>query len=1032
MWPHEQTLENREMIDQDSFGFKSRVLVIGGGLGGIRAALDLAEAGRDVVLIDKAPSIGGLMTQLDRTFPTNNCDLCTLSPHLSESGRELHVELLPLTRLTHIEGEAGAFKVTLRSEPRYIDLNKCTACGECLNKFPECVLFTPGLDHRAPTCMRYPQATPYAYSIDIDKCQNIEELVRICQDGAILPQDTEEVLELEVGSIVLATGAGLFDPNVLDNFGGGKYPNVVTSLEYERILSASGPTFGELIRPSDGKPPKKIAWIQCVGSRNVNQVDAPYCSSACCMFALKEAIVTKERFQDDIETVIFYMDMRTCGKDYELYYQRAKNEYGIRFVRNRPHSVLLEQETGDLLITYTTAEGTFPERESFNMVVLSTGFRVPPDMVELAGELGIELNEHNFVRTTSFDPVATSRPGIYVCGLFQGPKDIPETMVQASAAACLASNHQKVIEEALEAEEEFPSEDGEEFPPERDVSGEESKIGVFVCDCGYNIGGLVNVDDIVEYARGLPQVDVAEMVGHGCSRKSLEHIKDVVRARHLNRVVMGACSPRTHETLFQDTIRRAGLNKYLLEMANIRDQDTWVHLDNPREASNKAKDLIRMAVSSAALSHPLTDNVLPMNTDILVVGGGVTGMNAALSLANKGFKVFLVEKLVELGGVAKKIHKTLEGEDVQLYMRDLIERTKSHNKIQVLLSSIIVDHSGMPGLFKTGLQIGPRLAYRQINHGATILATGALENRPKEYLLGEHEAVLTQLDLDGLIEDQPETVKGWRNVGMIQCVGSRSPDNPNCSRICCQSAVKNALRILDLNPEAQVFVLYRDMRTYGFQEDYYRKARERGVMFICYQAEEKPLVEGTDEQVALTFKEPVLGREIEILVDCLALSTGFVADDEATEDLSMIFHLNRTHDAYFLEDHVKLRPVDLPVPGFFVAGTAHSPKGISESIAQAQAAAGRAQTLLAQDVINLGASVARVDGSRCAACLICVRICPFNIPLINADGYSEIDPAKCHGCGLCAAECPADAIQLMQYEDKQIMAKVDGLLEGIL
>ena len=1020
------------MDDQHSFGFSSRVLVIGAGVGGIRTALDLAEAGKDVVLIDKAPSIGGLMTQLDRTFPTNNCDLCTLSPYLSESGRELHVQLLTLTHLTHVEGEAGAFRVTLMSEPRYIDLGKCTACGECFKRFPECVLFTPGLDHRAPTCMRYPQATPYAFSIDIEKCQNIEELVQICQDGAILPDDTERVLELEVDSIVLATGAELFDPQILDNFGAGKYPNVVTSLDYERILSASGPTLGELIRPSDGVPPKKIAWIQCVGSRNMNQVDASYCSSACCMFALKEAIVTKERFQNDIETVIFFMDMRTSGKDYELYYQRAKNEYGIRFIRCRPHSVLPEQETGDLSIIYTTEEGSFPEKEAFNMVVLSTGFRVLPEMIELAGKLGIELNEHNFVKTTSFDPVATSRPGIYVCGLSQGPKDIPETMVQASAAACLASAHQKVIQENLEVEEEFPFEGQEELTPERDVSGEEPKIGVFVCDCGYNIGGLINVDSIVEYARGLPRVDVAEMVGHGCSRESLEHIKSVIRAKGLNRVVMGACSPRTHETLFQDTVRRAGLNKYLLEMANIRDQDTWVHPDNPGEASNKAKDLIRMAVSSAALSHPLTDHVLPMNKEILVVGGGVTGMNAALSLADKGFKVYLVEKSGELGGVAKNIHKTLQGEDVRSYMRDLIERTKSHDKIQILFNSIIVDHTGMPGLFKTGLQIGPRLAYRQINHGAAILATGALANRPKEYLLDEHEAVLTQLDLDGLIEDRPEKVKGWRNIAMIQCVGSRCPENPNCSRICCQSAVKNALRILDVNPGAQIFILYRDMRTHGFEEDYYRKARERGVIFVRYQADGGPLVEASGEQVAISFEEPVLGRKIEILVDCLALSTGFVADDEATEDLSMIFHLNRTSDAYFLEDHVKLRPVDLPIPGFFVAGTAHSPKGISESIAQAQAAAGRAQTLLARDVINLGACVARVEGSKCAACLICVRICPFSVPFINADGYSEIDPAKCHGCGLCAAECPANAIQLMQYEDEQIMAKVDGLLEGIM
>ena len=1020
------------MDNQHTLQFSNRVLVIGGGIGGIKTAMDLAEAGRNVVLIDKAHSIGGFMTQLDRTFPTNNCDLCTLAPHLTESGRQLHMELLTATQLTKVEGEAGRFRVHLTTKPRFIDLKKCTACGECFKKFPECVSFTPGLDNRAPTCMRYPKATPHAFSIDIEKCSDIEALVEVCQDGAIILEDTEKVSELEVDSIVLALGAELFDPNTVDSFGGGQYPNVLTGLEYEQILSASGPTLGELVRPSDGKKPQKIAWIQCVGSRNINQTDASYCSSVCCMYALKEAIVTKERFQDDIETAIFYMDMRTSGKDYELYYQRAKNEYGVRFVRSRPHTVERDQETGDLSITYTTYENSIPNTEIFDIVVLSTGFRAPKNMIELAGKLEIELNEHNFVKTTSFNPVATSRAGIYVCGLSESPKDIPETVVQASAAACLASDYQEVIEEAIEAKEEFPFEDEEASLPERDISGEDPRIGVFVCDCGENIGGLVKVDHIVEYAKGLPQVAVSEMVGHGCSLDSLEHIQGVIQEKNLNRVVMGACSPRTHETVFQDTVRKAGLNKYLVEMANIRDQNAWVHLDDPDGATNKAKDLIRMAVSSAALTHPLTDYMLPVNKDILVVGGGVTGMTAGLSLADKGFKVYLIEKSGELGGMAKNVHKTLEGEDVQSYMMDLIERTKNHDKIQVLTNAIIVDHSGMPGLFKTGLQIGPRLAYRQINHGVTILATGALPNRPREYLLHEHEAVMTQLDLDGFLEDEPDKVKGWRNVVMIQCVGSRTSENPNCSRICCQSAVKNALRILDQNPDARIFVLYRDMRTFGFQEDYYRTARKRGVMFVRYQVEDKPVVEANGKHVAITFNEPLLGREVKVLADCLALSTGFVADDEATEDLAMIFHLNRTSDAYFLEDHVKLRPVDLPVPGFFLAGTAHSPKGISESITQALAAAGRAQTLLARDVINLGAAVARVDSDRCASCLMCVRICPFDVPFINASGYSEIDPAKCHGCGLCAAECPADAIQLMQYEDDQIMGKVDGLLEGLL
>ena len=1003
--------------------YNNRALVIGGGIGGIKAALDLAEGGKNVVLIDKAPSIGGLMTQLDRTFPTNNCDLCTLSPHLAESGRELHIDLLTLTELVDADSEGGKFKVTLKTSPRFIDLSRCTACGDCFKNFPECVRFTPGLDHRAPTCMRYPQSTPYAYSIDMAKCKDVDALGKVCPANAIIPDDKEKLLELEFGSIILAPGAELVDPRPLEVYGYGVLPNIVTGLEYERILSASGPTLGELIRPSDKKQPKKIAWIQCVGSRSVKEGCVSYCSSACCMYALKEAIVTKERFQNDIETAIFYMDMRTSGKDYELYLQRAKEEYGIRLVRSRPESVEREPGTDNLSITYTITENTLPVRENFDMVILSNGFRISDDLIGLAEKLGVELNEHRFAKTGAFEPVATSKHGIYVCGLFEAPKDIPETMVQASAAACMAM-------EDLQSEGASKKPE-EEFPPERDVSKEEPRIGVFVCDCGYNIAGLINTSEMVDYAGKLPQVAVSEGVGYGCSRESLEHIQQVIQEEKLNRVVIGGCSPRTHETLFQDTIRKAGLNKYLVEIANIRDQDTWVHLDRASEASDKAKDLIRMAVTSVALSHPLKEHVLPMNKDILVVGGGVAGMTAALKLADGGFKVYLVEKSGELGGIARTIRKTLEGEDVQHFMKDLIERTTNHKNIQVLTKSMIVDHTGMPGLFTTGLQVGPRMFYRQIKHGVTILATGALANRPREYLLDEHEAVMTQLDLDGFLEDHKDKVKAWKKVVMIQCVGSRCPENPNCSRICCQSAIKNALRLLDISPEIQIYVLYRDMRTYGFQEDFYREARKRGVLFFRYEPDDSPKVSGRNERVEVIFKDPILNREITVTTDCLALSTGLVADEEDTEDLAMIFHLPRTSDGFFLEDHVKLRPVDLPVPGFFIAGTAHSPKTIRESIAQGQAAAGRAQTLLARDTINLGATVARVDSEKCAACLICVRACPFDVPFINADGYSEIDPAKCHGCGICAAECPAKAIQLMQYEDDQIMAKLDGLFERI-
>lgn len=1010
------------MTDQSADAIKT-VLIIGGGVGGIKAAMDLSEARKDVVLIDKAASIGGLMTQLDRTFPTNNCDLCTISPRLSAGARQHHIELMPLTQVTAVDGDAGNFTVTLTSAPRYIDLEKCTACGECHKKYPECVRFNPGLDHRAPTCMRYPQATPQAFSIDMAACNDVDGLVACCPVKAIIPDDGEKQTTRKVGSVILSTGAELFDPGKLDHFGHGRYANVVTGLEYERIMSASGPTLGQLERPSDGQPPKRVAWIQCAGSRGINREDVSYCSSVCCMYALKEAIVTKERFKDDIETTIFYMDMRTFGKDYEAYYQRAKDDYGVRLVRCRPHSIIPATPDEDLKIVYATDNESGLTSETFDMVVLSTGFRPTAYATQLAEILGVELNPHHFAKTGSFAPVSTNRQGIYVCGVFESPKDIPETMVQASAAACMASRHLAIGDAGVEPEE--------DLPPERDVTGEAPRIGVFVCDCGQNIGGAIDVNALVDEAKKYPHVVVSEMTGHGCGKDALDRIQQMVSENSLNRVVVGACSPRTHEELFQQTIRRAGLNKYLVEIANIRDQNAWVHGGFPELATAKAKQQVRMAVAAATQSTPLKDYKLPMNKDVLVIGGGVAGMNAALEMADKGFKVVLAERNGRLGGLAAVIRRNLEGDDVQAYVRQLVEKANTHENIEVITNAILVDHSGMPGKFITGFQIGPRMYYRQIEHGATVLATGALAHRPNQYLLDRHKAVLTQLDLDSLLEDPAAKVNDWESVVMIQCVGSRTEGNPNCSRICCQAAVKNALRLLDINPELRIFVLYRDMRTYGFMEDAYTEARRRGVIFVRYTIDAPPEVEAAGDQVTVRFNDPVLGRTVEVTADRLALSTGFLADDETTEDLSTIFHLNRTMDGYYLEEHVKLKPVDMSVPGFFMAGTAHSPRNIRESITQAQAVAGRVQALLAQDTINLGATVARVDADKCATCLACVRACPYGVPFINEDRYSEIDPAKCHGCGICAAECPAKAIQLSRFEDQPILAKLEGLLERI-
>lgn len=1006
-----------------------KVLVIGGGLGGIRTALDLAESQKNVILVDKAPAIGGLMTQLDRTFPTNNCDLCTLAPNLSESGRQKHIQLLAMTEVIGVTGDKGNFTARLKTNPRYINLDKCTACGECHKAFPECVNFDPGLDHRAPTCMRYPQATPQAYSIDLDKCEDVEALMKICPTQAINPDDMGRDQEVKCSSVVLSPGAEVFNPSGLDYLAYDTLADVVTSLEYERILSASGPTMGKLVRPSNGEQPKKIAWIQCIGSRGLQKGAGPYCSSACCMFALKEAMVTRERFGEDIETTIFYMDMRTFGKDYEMYLNRAKNEFGVNLVHARPHSITQPEGEEQLMLSYTN-DGV-PEQitDKFDMVVLSTGFKVAEDTKKLASELGIQMHTDGFPVTDGFNPQATSVPGVYVSGLFESPKDIPETMVQASAAACLAGAD--VVAPEMDATDTDEEEILEEPVAERDISGEEPKVGVFICDCGENIGNAVNVEDLAGYALSLNNVAVAKAAGHGCARESLKMIRETIVEEQLNRVVIGGCSPRTHQEKFQDLLKEAGLNKYLLEIANIREQATWVHPADPAKATAKAKELVKMSVGAVLKAQPLLDHSLPMNKDVLVVGGGVTGMTSALELSRQGSKVYLIEQTTELGGNARNLVKTIEGDDVQAFLSELVKDVEADENIEVITGGIIVDHSGMPGMFKTGMQVGKQMMYRQIEHGVTILATGAKQNRPDAFLLGQNDKVGNQLDLARIINDTPDAVKGWDNVAMIQCVGSRTEDNPNCSRVCCQAAVKNALAITEINPDARVFVLYRDMRTYGRQEEYFMEARKRGVIFAKYSPDNPPAVSENGDQVDVSYDDPILGMPITISADCLALSTGMIADEDNTEELAKIFKLPRTHDGYFMEDHIKLRPVDMPVPGVYVAGTAHSPKLIRESLSQARAAASRAATMLARDEINLGARVARVDSKKCATCLICVRACPFDIPFINADRYSEIDPAKCHGCGACVSECPAKAIQLMEFEDDRILAKLEELFDKV-
>ena len=876
-------------------------------------------------------------------------------------------------------------------------------------------------------------------------CSECMECVQACKAEAVDHQMKEKAIDLNVGSIILAPGFDKFDPRLKQEYGYGRFKNVVTSLEFERILSASGPFAGHLQRLSDGKEPKKIAFIQCVGSRDC-RVENEYCSSVCCTYAIKEAIIAKEHAKEKIETTIFYMDIRTFGKGFEQYYNRARDEYGVRFANCRVSAIEENTEDSSLLIRYeNNGQG---ELENFDMVVLSVGLRPPGMAKDLADRLGIELNKYGFCKSSEFSPLETSREGIFVAGAFQSPKDIPETVAQAQGAAGEAGGLLVEARGSLITKK--------EYPPEIDATEQEPRIGVFICHCGINIAGVVDVESVEEYAASLPGVVYTQRNLFTCSQDTQERIKETIKEYGLNRVVVASCSPRTHEPLFQQTIREAGLNPYLFEMANIRDQCSWVHQNEPEAATEKAKVLVRMAVVKAALQEPLQSQTFPVTKRCLIIGGGLTGMTSSLALAQQGFEVYLVEKESELGGNLRRSYYTLNGEDPQAHLRRLGKQVNDDSRIEVFTASEVVDISGYVGNFKTTIGSREQGAGSseethpssliphplEIEHGAIIVAAGGQEYKPEgKYLYGEDERVITQRELEERLgsreqgagsseETHPSSlIPHPSTVVMIHCVGSRDEDRSYCSRICCQQSIKNAIKLKELNKDIEIFILYKDMRTYGFMEEHYRKARESGVVFIRYDEKNKPEVKlgRIPHPLEVEIFDSILKERLLLKPDLVVLNAAIISS-QGNEGLSKILKITLDENGFFLEAHPKLRPLDFSSDGIFLAGLCHSPKLIGESISQALGAAGRAVTLLSRDEVEAEGVVSVVDPNKCAVCLTCIRACPYDVPFINDEAVAEIEAVKCHGCGICAADCPAKTIELMNYKDSQIVAKTKALL----
>ncbi|MFA6220957.1 MAG: FAD-dependent oxidoreductase [Desulfomonilaceae bacterium] len=998
------------------------VMTVGGGIGGVQASLDLAESGFRVYLVDEKPCIGGVMAQLDKTFPTNDCSACIFSPKLQTLAQNPNIQIVAYSHIEGIEGSAGDFRVKVRRKARFVDPDKCTSCGACAQKCPTKVPneYNFGHDIRKAIYKDYAQGIPSVYTIDPDHCRIFQGkkcgvCAKVCPAGAIDYEQKDVIEEFEVGAVIMAPGYELFDTAKVAEYGHGIAPNVVVNLEMERILSASGPFSGIVTRPSDGRHPKKIAWIQCVASRD-RRKGMPHCSSVCCMASIKQAVIAREH-DATIEPTIFFMDIRAYGKDFDKYYEKAKSDGGVRFIRSMVSRVVEDPVTHDLGITYLDSEGKL-NTETFDMVVLAVGIKPSDKAIETAAILNVNLDAENFCVTGSFDPVKTSSPGIFVAGAFQAPKDIPQTVMEASAAAGVAIR--------MLADQRNTLTSKKELPPEKDVSGQEPRIGVFVCRCGINIASTVDVPGVVEKISELPGVVYAGENLFTCSQDTQAQIKKVIEENNINRMIVASCTPRTHLPLFQETAREAGLNKYLVEMANIREHCSWVHMSEKDKATDKAVDLIRMAVARTALLEQVQDQQLPMVQSALVIGGGVAGMAAALSLADQGFPTHLLEATEKLGGNAWNLSHTLKKEDIQPFLESMIKKVSDNPKITVRYNSSIKDVHGFVGAFKTEISNGAAET-EVIDHGVTVVATGASEWKPDLYSYGQDPRIRTHFDMTKAMKDGDPQVWKAGVTAFIQCVGSRSPERPWCSKVCCNHTVMDAIELKEANPDAKVYVLYRDIRTFGLNETYYEQARRLGVIFARYEQEAPPEVE-IGSKIKVTLKDLIMGGMMKLEVDNLVLASAIVPNQN-NKDLAKFFKISTNEDGYFLEAHMKLRPVDFATDGVFLAGLAHYPKPLDETIAQAEAAASHASLILARGYVEAPGMVSVIDPYLCRGCGRCVDTCPFHAPELKevapGEFKSEVNPALCKGCGACAVVCPTGAAAIRHFKDNQITRMID-------
>jgi len=1003
------------------------VLVLGGGIAGIQAATDLAEMGIPVYLVEKKPALGGKMAQLDKTFPTNDCSTCILAPKISDCYNHENVTTFTYSELKNLRGTQGNFTATIKKKPRYVDVDLCTGCAECVEKCPVTVEdnFNQGIDERSAIFKFQDQAVPNVVTIDADNCLKLTKGVcglceKTCDKGAINYDQKPETIDLDVASVVFAAGYDAFSGNIVSEYGYANYDNVITSLEYERYLSASGPTGGHVVRPSDGKEAEKIAFLHCAGSRDIRS-DTNYCSSVCCMYSIKQSLITKEHLKEaDLD--LYYMDIRAYGKGFERYYNMADGTDGINFIRNRIAEIEKDKETDQIIIKSLDQEDNIKE-ENYDLVILSVGLKPNEEVSQMMKNLKIRVNKFGFADVDEVNPLKTSRAGVYASGVITGPKDIPESVIQASGSAVLAAQD-AFKSDLTQGEKETQSTKNEE--EYRFVDNERIKTGVFVCDCGTNIAGVIDVADVTKRAEDLPFVEHAEEVRYLCSSDGQDLIGQRIEEKGLNRIVVASCTPRTHEPLFQKAIARAGLNPYLMIMTNIRDQDSWVHREEEAKATEKAFDLIKGAAAKARKAHSLNREKIEKIDNAFVIGGGVSGMTSALELADLGFQTYLIEKDSQLGGNANKLLLTMDGKPIVNYIDDLKEKVENHPLLDIYTDHNIEQIEGYVGNYKFNISSKQNGDKKELEGGVVIVATGADELVTDEYLAQESEKVISQLDLEDMMKNI-NISKEIDSISMIQCVGSREEGREYCSRVCCTQAVNNAIFIKERYPDIDIKIFYREMRTYGLYEDRYREARQLGVDFIRYEVENKPEVKDSAEGLTISYEEPVTKKKVTEKTDLLVLAKAMTPGD-SNEKLSKALKVPLNEDEFFLEAHVKLRPVDFATDGVFLTGLAHGPKNLGESIGQSRAAASRAAAVLTKDYLLTEAMVSTVNSNLCSACGTCEDVCAFKAIEVNQEkGTAEVNTVLCKGCGNCAAVCRSHAVELEGFTNQQLLDEMSAL-----